>query len=230
VYYLGRLELKDLATITAIKPGKNPRAQRSNLYLDGKFFMSLDNEVVTREHLRIGELLSKKEISLLGGLDDFQRCLSAGMRFLASRPRSESETRERLKVRGYSEEAIEKAVVHLKQLNLLNDAAFAQYWKENRSSFKPLSQRLLKMELRGKGLERELISEAVADLDETESAYQAALGKTRGLPVTEFPAFRQKIGAFLQRRGFSYTVINATLKRVWAEKSPVSSEDDPGDS
>ena len=90
---------------------------------------------------------------------NFQRCLNAAFQFLSYRPRSEAETRERLKQRGYEDEEIEKVVAQLKRLDLLDDAAFAEFWKENRNSFRPRSQRMLKMELRRKGVESEVINE-----------------------------------------------------------------------
>jgi regulatory protein len=215
--------LKEKVTITAIKAGKNPKAQRSNLFLDGRFAFSLDNQVIAKEHLAIGSELSPEQLKVLGGADNYQRCLNAALRFLASRPRSEKETMERLKLKGYGEAEIEKALSHLRELNLLNDVAFAEYWKENRDSFKPRGQRLIKLELRRKGLDSQVINEAVADMDESEAAYRAAASKARSLTGLDFQVFRQKLGAYLQRRGFDFAVINRVVRRVWEEKTGDSS-------
>lgn len=206
------------AIITAIKAGKNPRLQRSNLFLDGKFAFSLDNQLVLKERLKVGAELSAEQVKALGGADQYQRCLNSALRFLAYRPRSEGETRERLKKKGYSGEDIEKTVARLRELALLDDAAFAQYWKENRSAFKPRGQRLLKVELRHKGLEREVIDQAVQGLDDKAGAYQAAVGKARSLGGADFAEFRRKLGGYLQRRGFDYTTVSSTVKRLWLEK------------
>jgi hypothetical protein len=53
--------------ITAIKAGRNPRVRRSNVYLDGKFAFSLDNEVVVKEKLRVGLELTSAEVDMLTG-------------------------------------------------------------------------------------------------------------------------------------------------------------------
>jgi len=216
--------LKETAIITDIKAGKNPRVQRSNLFLDGKFAFSLENELVLKEHLKVGAELSADQIERLGGADNKQRCLNSGLRFLAYRPRSEAETRERLKKKGFAEGEIEKSIEHLKRLDLLNDAAFARYWKENRDSFKPRGQRLLKAELRQKGLAAPVIEAAVETTDEEEGAYRAAARKAVSLSALEFPEFRRRLGSFLQRRGFDFAVSNRAVKRLWEERTAAADE------
>jgi regulatory protein len=211
--------------ITAIRAGKNPRSQRSNIFLDGKFAFSLDNEVIVKQKLKTGLELSSAEIDLLTGSDRFQRCLNAAFRFLSYRPRSEAEIRERLQKHGHNDEEIKKVLTHLERLGLLDDAAFAEFWKENRNSFKPRSQRLLKMELRRKGVESEIISEVVEDVDETANSYKAAMVKARTLSVTDYQVFRQRLGSYLQRRGFDYRVINNTVKKVWQERTGILEEE-----
>lgn len=157
-------------------------------------------------------------------------CLDAALRFLTYRPRSEAETRTRLRKQGFADEEIGKVIEHLKEIHLLDDTAFAEYWKENRDSFRPRSQRLLKLELRRKGLGHDVINAAVEDIDEAENAYRAALTKARTVPVADYQVFRQKLGGFLQRRGFGYGVVNQTLKRIWEEKTGNTGQSEDSDS
>ncbi len=208
--------------ITAIKAGKNPRVQRSNIFLDNKFAFSLDNEVIVKDGLRIGRELSAKEVKALTQADHYQRCLNAAFHFLSYRPRSESETRERLEKKGYDSTDVERVLAQLKRLDLVNDTAFAEYWKENRNSFRPRGQRMVKMELRRKGVDSEVINEVVEKIDDTENAYRAAMVKARTLSLADYQIFRQKLGGYLQRRGFSYGVINNMVKRIWQERTQSS--------
>jgi regulatory protein len=205
--------------ITAIRAGRNPRISRSNIFLDGKMAFSLDNEVIVKEKLKAGLELSPAEIDLLTRSDHFQRCLNAAFQFLSFRPRSEAETRARLQKRGHADEDIERAVAQLKRMALLDDAAFAEFWKENRNSFRPRSRRILKMELRQKGVGSEVINEAVEDIDEASNAYRAAMSKARTLPASDYQIFRQRLGGYLQRRGFGYGVVNRTVKQAWQERT-----------
>jgi regulatory protein len=205
--------------ITAIKAGKNPKIQRSNLYLNGKFAFSLDNEIIVREKLKVGKQLTADEVKKLAGSDQIQRCLNAAFQFLSYRPRSEAETSERLKIKGYTGEEIEKTIGELKRMKLLNDTSFAEFWKENRNSFKPKSQRMVGLELRRKGVESEVIQQVVGDIDDAENAYKVAVARARTLTVDDFQIFRQKLGSYLQRRGFNYGVINKIVKQVWQERT-----------
>jgi regulatory protein len=205
--------------ITAIKAGKSLQIKRSSIFLDGRFAFSLDNAVILKEKLQVGQTLSEEEIERLAGADRFERCLNAALLFLGYRPRSEAEIRTRLEKRGYTGGEIERVIERLKNLKLVNDAAFAEYWKENRNNFKPRGQRMLKLELRHKGLDPGTISEAVEGIDELENARRAAEAKARSLPATDYLLFRQKLGGYLQRRGFDYGVISKIVKLVWEERT-----------
>jgi regulatory protein len=209
----------NVKTISALLPDRDNRVQRTALYLDGKLAFSLDNEVVLKEKLKVGQTLAAPLLARLKNSDDSLRCLNAAYRFLSLRPRSRDEIVQRLSKLGFTESAIEPALLKLTALHLLDDAAFAEYWKENRTAFRPRSQRMLKQELSRKGLDSEVIGAAISGVDETANAYQAAIVKARRLPATDYLEFRNKLSGFLQRRGFGYSVIKKTVQQVWQEKS-----------
>ena len=49
------------------------------------------------------------------------------------------------------------------------------------------------------------------------AAYQADLHKAQHLPKQDYEVFRRRLGDYLKRRGFGYTVISQTVKRLWQE-------------
>lgn len=131
--------------------------------------------------------------------------------------------KDRLHRRGFEDSNIEIIINKLKEQNLLDDTAFAQFWKENRDTFRPRSQRLTRLELKKKGVADEIIKEVTDDSDDMQSAYQAALHKAQHLPNQDYEVFRRRLGDYLKRRGFGYTVISQTVKRLWQEmKEPGS--------
>ncbi len=75
------------------------------------------------------------------------------------------------------------------------------------------------MELRRKGVQSEVIQEVVGDIDDADNAYRAAVNKARTLPVSDYQVFRQRLGGYLQRRGFNYGVINNIVKKAWQERT-----------
>jgi regulatory protein len=205
-----------MSKITALKPAKN-KANRVNLYLDGKYAFSVEQAKVHQEGLDIGLELSVDRLETLKQSLKISRCINAADRLLSFRPRSEAELRERLKKRGFPTEHIEIVILKLKEQHLLDDSKFAEFWSENRETFKPRSRWLTGRELAQKGVDAEVINQVISGIDEDESAYQAALPRAHRFAAFEHDEFRRKMGAYLQRRGFNYSVINRAVKKVWEE-------------
>jgi len=202
--------------VTAIRAGR--KGKRVNVFLDGRFAFSLEAEVALKENLEAGQELSEGDIEALTGADLSQRCLNAALHYLSYRLRSEAELRERLQRRGFDGDNVEAAITKLKEQGLVDDLAFAQFWKDNRQSFSPRSRWLTRLELRQKGVTDDIIDQVVADVDDEDSAYRAALSRARILPRSDYHSFRRRLGEYLKRRGFGYRVISHTVERVWQEK------------
>ncbi len=132
--------------ITAIRDGRRQR-KRVNVFLDGKFAFSLKAEVVVKKGLQVGQELSTNQLEVLAESDHFHRCLGAAAHYLSYRPRSESEIRERLQQRDFDDDSIDAVIARLKEQGLVDDIAFAQFWKDNRESFSPRSRWLTKLEI-----------------------------------------------------------------------------------
>jgi len=204
--------------ITAIRAGRG-RGKRVNVFLDGKFAFSLEAEVAVTEGLQAGQELSAGEIEALARSDHFHRCLNAALHYLSYRPRSESEIRGRLQRRGFDGDSVEAVIARLKEQGLIDDMAFAQFWRDNRQSFSPRSRWLTRCELRQKGVASDIIDQVVDAVDDANSAYRAALSKARSLPLSDYQSFRRRLGEYLKRRGFGYEVINQAIGRVWQEQA-----------
>jgi regulatory protein len=110
----------------------------------------------------------------------------------------------------------------LKETGVVDDIAFARFWKENRETFSPRSQRLTKVELRQKGVAADVIDRIAGVVDDDNSAYRAALGKARSLSLSDYQGFRRRLGEYLKRRGFGYEVIHRTVERLWQERESSS--------
>ena len=205
-----------MSKITRLEKAKS-REKRINVFLDGKFAFGLLAEVALKEGLKVGQELNDARKEALAGADSYQRCLNAAFRLLGYRPRSEGEIRQRLQRRGFDGECTEKAVARLKEQGLVDDAAFARFWKDNRESFSPRSRRLTKLELLRKGLDSNIIEQVIREVDDGESAYRAALSRARRLSLSDYRSFRRRLGEHLGRRGFGYDVISKTVERFWKE-------------
>lgn len=211
----GLFMFEAMKTITAIEAQKRGK-DRVNVFLDGTFAFSLGMEVVEKRGLKPGQMLTDSQLEELGRADLFQKGLNAALRLLSYRPRSEAEMRLRLR-RRFDEEITDRVLLWLKERNMVDDVAFARFWRENRDSHSPRGRRLLQLELRQKGVDPQLVAEVMEGIDEEDSAYRAASRKVRLWAREDHDTFSRKLGAFLRRRGFDYEVIRHTVERLWWE-------------
>ena len=143
-------------TITAlVAQKKNP--DRVNVYLDGRFAFGL--ATIEAARLRRGQTLSDDEIAALQNRDEVQKAHESALHYLDYRPRSVDEIRRYLKGKDVAPEVMNEIIERLTSVGLLDDWAFARYWLENRSDFRPRGERALRLELRQKGVPGDIVAE-----------------------------------------------------------------------
>jgi regulatory protein len=152
------------------------------------------------------------------------------LRFLAQRPRSEHEVRQRLRRASVDEAAIEAVVVRLREHGVVDDAEFAQYWLEQRQTFKPRGARLVKAELRQHGIDATAAAAVVETMapSAAEDAYRAGAKRARTLSRADERTFKSRLAQFLGRRGFDWETISPAVERLWAESGGAPEPDDDG--
>jgi regulatory protein len=212
--------------VTAIEPQERRGGRRSNVFLDGRYAFSLTTDLAVQE-LRVGEPIASDRYAALITKDQNARAFDAGLRFLGVRPRSEREIRDRLARHDFDVQAIDRAIERLRRLKLVDDTAFAEYWIEQRASHRPRGSRLLKQELRQKGVSQDVLAETIPEDDDPDGAHRAAQRKAGSLRALDERTFKQRLGGFLQRRGYGYEVIRPVVNRLWHETTGQSSSDDP---
>ena len=118
--------------------------------------------------------------------------IDVALRYLAQRPRSEQEVRRRLQRAGVADDAVDGVLVQLRQHGLVDDAAFAQYWLEQRQTFRPRGARLLRAELRQHGIATDLVVAAADQLagSADEDAYRAAQKRAYHLSTIDEHTFK----------------------------------------
>jgi regulatory protein len=192
---------------------KNP--QRVNIYLDGVFSFGLAGMLAA--WLKVGQEIGEEKIASLKTEDELEVTYQKALHFLSYRPRSRMEVRQNLLNRGISESLVDVTMDRLPGAELVNDEAFARAWVENRNTFRPRGKPALRMELRRKGLNDEVIQSVLGAQQEDSLALEAARKYVRRLTGLEWPEFRRKLGGFLARRGFSYATIAPVVSEVWKE-------------
>lgn len=125
--------------------------------------------------------------------------LDKALRFLSYSPRTEKEIRDKLGV-----DCSEEIITKLKSYGYINDEKYAEDYIESRIRSKPRSQKLILLELKRKGI----ITEYRIPSTDYELA-QKAFEKKKNLKT------REQAMRFLVSRGFSWEVIEKTVKKEY---------------
>ncbi len=201
--------------------------ERFNLYVDGQFALGISAELMLKMNLHPGQELSTADLEQLKSEEARQQAVERAINYLSFRPRSQEEVRRYLRKKETPPEIIEAVLERLQRLDYLDDHAFAAFWVENRERFNPRGSQGLRNELRLKGVEREIVEETVDNEHDEELALRAASRKAELLlrtPNMDYKTFRNRLGGFLQRRGYAYEIVARVVRALWQEQDV---EDNP---
>ena len=196
---------------------KQRRGKRVNLFLDGRFALGLSLEAAAQAGLRVGDEVDDERLQALRAEAAGADAMAASLRLLSYRPRSEAELRQRLARRGTPPALVDGAIERLRELGLVDDAAFAQAWVDSRDRASPRGRRLLRQELLAKGVDSDTSRELLESVDEPDAALRAASRRAASLRDLSYDEFRRRLGDFLRRRGFGYDTVRRTVERLWRE-------------
>ncbi len=121
-------------------------------------------------------------------------------------PRTRKELAAALAAKGVPAEAAAEVLGRFAEVGIIDDALFARMWVTSRHRGRGLSGRALSQELRRKGVDDELVREAVDELDPEQEAETARALVRRRLPATRGLATQARIrrlAGMLARKGYS---------------------------
>lgn len=198
---------------------------RVNVYIDDKFFCSLDISQVVDFHLKIGRSLTDEELGDLKCASEFSKFYARALEYVLMRPRSEREISDYLrgktydrKVRvknrktgdyqtklkpGYDASLVPLVMKRLEERGYINDRHFAEIWVENRHVAKGTSIKKLRLELQQKGIASQIIDEVLSDSGRDERAELRKIIERKRARYDD----EQKFIQYLLRQGFNYSDI-----------------------
>ncbi len=158
--------------------------------------------------------------------EKLQKLIGAAIAYVSIHPRSAAEIRAYLDRRSLrfhiSETAVTEALERLISLGLVDDRAYAKMFVESRIRSRPKGERSIRMELKTKGVQQEIIDSVCGEYftsDGTESselvlARSALEKKWRQWHTLPVRVLKQKVYRFLASRGFS----NSTIYKIIDER------------
>lgn len=152
------------------------------------------------------------------GLDPVEKAREAALSMLDRTRKTRREIERRLVERGHPKDAIAAALERLERVGLVDDVEYARAFVRAKLARKPVSARVVRAQLRGRGvsegdLERAFEETKVAAPEGERARAARALApllrRYRGLDAREA---RAKAAAALARRGFDYETVNDVLR------------------
>ena len=132
------------------------------------------------------------------------------LRLLTARARTRAELAGQLTKRGYPDDVSAELLDRLAAVGLVDDADFAEQWVRSRRVNAGKGKRALAAELRTKGVDNEVITTALADIDacaERRRAEKLVDDKLRRERLTDDDAkLARRLVGMLARRGYSQTM------------------------
>ncbi len=205
-----------ITSITSQKRDKN----RVNISVDGKYRFSLDTYQLVDLGIKVGHEYDESELEALEQESQFGKVYARALEYCLMRPHSAREVQNYLyrKTRptrtktgdiklGTAPEVTERVYSRLIEKGYIDDRKFAQYWVENRSLNKGVSQRKLVAELRLKGVDNTIINQSIKVSNRVDSEeIKKIITKKR----PHYPDDKKLI-AYLTRQGFGYDDIKHAL-------------------
>jgi regulatory protein len=146
------------------------------------------------------------------------------LRLLTARARTRSELAGQLTKRGYPDDVSARVLDRLVDVGLVDDEDFAEQWVRSRHANAGKGKRALAVELRKKGVDDEVITSALADIDsdaERSRAEQFVAEKLRRERLTDEaddPKVARRLVGMLARRGYGQSMAFDVVKVALASE------------
>lgn len=200
---------------------------RVNVFINGKYALSLDARQVVDLHLKAGQELSEQELQELHQASAFGKLYQRALEWVLMRPRSLQETRNYLKQRQakrvqtnrqrlrqnlkplpeIQNDTTALVLERLIERGYIDDYRFTEFYVENRFVKKGISQKRLRLELRKKGIAENIITDVLSKSNRDDNEELMKIVAKKFLRYD-----REKLIMYLCRQGFHYQDVVAAVE------------------
>ena len=195
--------------ITAITPQIKDK-RRCNVYVDGRFCCGLTLEAMMKNRLKVGQIVSPERLAEIQLESEKNTAFDKALTHISAMQKTEKQVRTFLAGKGYLPAVADYVIEKLRSYNFLNDVQYAESYVECVGKRK--GSKLIRLELRGKGLSDGDIDAALQNLsveDEKETA-SALLEKYMRGKTADKPTL-QKACRYLLGKGYDFEVVKSVL-------------------
>ncbi|MCU0667344.1 MAG: RecX family transcriptional regulator [Patescibacteria group bacterium] len=186
---------------------------RVNVFVDGKYELSLSLDQVLEQKLKTNSDITDQELKKLHKISADGKIRTRALEWVLSRPHSQKELIDYLKRKGAEPQLIENIANEFALKGYQNETEFTKWWVDNRLR-KNKSNREIRLELRQKGVDSNIIDQALNGNSNQKTRIKQLI-ESKKLFI-KYPEHRKLIN-YLSQKGFSYSDIAevvAELKEV----------------
>ncbi len=190
-------------------------SKRWNLYVDEEFACGLSEDTFLKFGLRTNDEISKETLREIEKFDEYQFAKKSALDFLSYRIRSTAEIKDKLRSKKISAGTIDKTVLHLSKMRLIDDEEFARQLVQGKLGAKPAGKNVIRQKLFQKGIPKNISDKVIAEsyTEEKERELMANVFNkySKKLKGIEKNQARRKLFDYLMRKGFGIDSINEFL-------------------
>ncbi len=200
--------------ITAIQAQVKDK-ERCNIYLDGQFYCGLKAETVYRYQLQVGQKIEQSRLEEIQFENEKMQALDKAFSYLSATMKTERQMRDYLCKKGYLPSVCDYVLEKLYYYKLLDDKLYTKQYIKSASKTK--GARRISLELRQKGVDVDMIDDALITIEDAEQRAKEMLAKYMR-HKTNTKENLAKAFRYLLSRGFNYDDVKSALANYGMEE------------
>lgn len=196
--------------ITSIEIQKKNK-NRVNLYIDDNFECGLSLETIVKNHLKVGQELSERELDYFKNDSEKEVALNKAVGYIAKYQKSEKELKKYLRDKEYDKSVVDYVAEKLKKYGFVDDKVFATNFVKAKT--KNQGKRKIAMMLKQKGVSEEIVDDAIEEFScDREQIIEVAKKYLKNKPLDI--KTKQKAYRYLASRGYNGEDIMPCLNQL----------------
>lgn len=142
---------------------QSKNSKRYNVYIDCNYSFSASYDEIVEFGIKKGSILTEEDFQNLILNMQSKKAMLKSLLLLSIRPRSRFEIQSRLKSLNFDSTVIEKVLTRLDEMGYINDRQFSDSWIDSSMNFNPVGRRKISSSLKEKGVDPQVIEDALND-------------------------------------------------------------------
>ena len=189
---------------------KAGNGNKIHIYIDNEYVLTVYDDYWHRNGFKDGETITEEKLASLKEEAGFRLAYEKALDLLSRRSYSKKELYQKLKLK-YGDSASERAIEKLLYFGYLNDEEYARIYSKHLYETKKYDVRRISMELKLKGIDREIIENVTKTLDNEPITRIIEMLSTKFSNGFKDEKTKKRFVAKLQRMGYSWNDIKSAF-------------------